>query len=224
MVALARSAGVDLSTAAGLPQALEGVDVVIDAANAATIEEGPATEFFTTVAQNLQRAGAERGVARIVTLSIVGIDNADFGYYRAKLAHEQAAAAGPVPSTIVRATQLHELPAQLMAITRTDGHASVFDVRAQPIAAAAVGDALLEVAEQPVGARGLELAGPQQENLVEMARAFVAHHGSDLEVEPDNQTMSGVPDGALLPGKNARITGPTFAEWLDGADAAALPL
>jgi hypothetical protein len=47
--------------------------------------------------------GAEQGVDRIVTLSIVGIDDTDFGYYRAKL----AAAPGPVPSTVVRATQLH---------------------------------------------------------------------------------------------------------------------
>lgn len=74
----------------GLSNALDGVDVVIDVANASTIEEGPATEFFTTVAGNLQRAGAERGVRRIVILSIVGIDQADFGYYRAKLARERA--------------------------------------------------------------------------------------------------------------------------------------
>lgn len=224
LLALSRSDGVDLTTEAGLPQALDGVDVVIDVCNASTIEEEPAREFFTTVAGNLQRVGAERGVGRIVTLSIVGIDEADFGYYRAKLAHERTAAAGPVASTIVRATQLHELPAQLLAITRTDGHASVFDVRSQPVAAAAVGEALVAVAERPATARASDLAGPEQDNLVDMARALVAHRGADLQIEPDTETMSGVPDGALLPGHDATIIGPTYSQWLDTSDAAAMPL
>jgi uncharacterized protein YbjT (DUF2867 family) len=224
VVSLSRSDGVDLTDSARLAPALDGVEVVIDAANASTIEEGPASEFFTTAASNLQQVGAEKGVSRIVTLSIVGVDGADFGYYRAKLAHEHAAAAGPVPSTIVRATQLFELPAQLMSITRTDGHASVFDVRAQPVAAQAVGQALVELAEQSPGPRGPELAGPEQANLVDMARAFVAHRGLDLEIDPDTQTMSGVPDGGLLPSPGAEIVGPTFEEWLASPDAATLPV
>lgn len=222
VLALSRSDGVDLTGAAGLSDALGGVDVVIDVANASTIEEEPATEFFTTVAGNLQRAGAERGVRRIVTLSIVGIDDADFGYYRAKLAHERASGAGPVPSTVVRATQLHELAAQLMAITRTNGHASVFDVQSQPIAAAAVGDALAETAERASGPRSPDLAGPEQANLVDMAHAFLAHRGIELEVEPDTETMAGVADGGLLPGPDAKIIGPSFTQWLHSPDAAAM--
>lgn len=47
IVAMSRSTGVDLSTGAGLAEALEGVDMVIDVTNAPTFEEAPATEFFT---------------------------------------------------------------------------------------------------------------------------------------------------------------------------------
>jgi uncharacterized protein YbjT (DUF2867 family) len=94
LVPISRSDGVDLITAAGLPAPLDGVDVVIGACNSPTIEEQSAREFFTTVAGNLQHVGSDRGVNRVVTLSIVGIDDADFGYYRAKVAHEHAASEG----------------------------------------------------------------------------------------------------------------------------------
>jgi hypothetical protein len=46
--------------------------------------------------------------------------------------------------------------------------------------------------------------------------------GLDIAVEPDTQTMAGVPSRALLPKDGARIQGPTFEEWLASEDAAAL--
>ena len=70
-----------------------------------------------------------------MTLSIVRIDKTSFGYYTAKLAHERAATAGPVPATVLRATQFHELPARLIALTCDDSRARVFDVRVQTVAA-----------------------------------------------------------------------------------------
>jgi uncharacterized protein YbjT (DUF2867 family) len=78
----------------------------------------------------------------------MGIDKTSFGYYAAKLEHERAAASGPVPGTVLRATQLHELPAQLIAITRHDSRAHVLDLRpAQPVAARTVAEVLVELAE-----------------------------------------------------------------------------
>jgi hypothetical protein len=71
-----------------------------------------------------------------MTLPITGIDKTSFGYYAAKLEHERAAASGPVPSTVMRATQFHELPAQLIAITRHDSQAHVLDLRPVQIVAA----------------------------------------------------------------------------------------
>jgi hypothetical protein len=55
-----------------------------------------------------------------------------------------------------------------------------------------------------------------------MAHAFVQRRGLDIAVEPDTQTMAGVPTRALLPKDGARIQGPTFEEWLAREDAAAL--
>jgi uncharacterized protein YbjT (DUF2867 family) len=90
----------------------------------------PGDRVLTEVAGTLQRTAAERGVGHIVTLSIVGVDQAPFGYFAAKLEHERAAASGLVPSAVLRATELHEFPAQLIAATRNDSQARVFDVRA----------------------------------------------------------------------------------------------
>lgn len=222
VVVLSRSQGVDVAGGAGLDEALSGVDAVIDVTNPDTIDREGASRFFTTVASGLQRAGAQAGVRHIVTLSIVGIDETSFGYYQAKLDQERAAADGPVPHTIVRATQLHELPAQLIGLTRQDSHASVFDVRAQPVAARTVAEVLVEAAEAAPAGRAPDLAGPGEADLVDMARAFVERRGLDIEVEPDTRTMSGVPPRALMPKDGARIEGPTYEAWLASQDAAAL--
>jgi uncharacterized protein YbjT (DUF2867 family) len=85
VVVLARSHGVDTRTGDGLAQALDGVEIVIDVTNAGTIEQEPATEFFTASTANLQRVGAEQGVRHLVLLSIVGIDRVPVGYYAAKI-------------------------------------------------------------------------------------------------------------------------------------------
>jgi uncharacterized protein YbjT (DUF2867 family) len=232
VIPLGRTYGVDLTdtssaASAHLSEVLDGVHVIVDVCNAPTIEEEPATSFFTTVAANLQRAAADRHVSRVVTLSIVGIDDADFGYYRAKVAHERAAAAGPVPSTVVRATQLHELPGQLIGMTRGGGHAMVFDAPAQTVAASAVGETLVGIAtsSHPHETRAEDLTGPPPPaNLAELGRAFVRHRGATIEVDGDTELMSGIPEGGLLPGPDARVVGPTFEEWLTSEDAAALPI
>ena len=119
-VVLSRSRGVDVRSGDGLADALRGVEVVIDVMNSVTNKQDRAAKFFTETSASLQRSGAEQGVRHLVTLSIVGIDKIPSGYYAAKREHERAAASGPVPSTVLRATQFHELPAQMISWTRRD--------------------------------------------------------------------------------------------------------
>ena len=115
VVAISRSHGVDVITRDGLAAALDGVESVIDAATGPSAEQDAATEFFTTAARNLQEVGSQAGVRRIVVVSIIGTDKFTAGYGAAKLAHEQAALAGPVPARILRAAQFHEFVEVLMA-------------------------------------------------------------------------------------------------------------
>src|SRR5580704_8953114 len=108
VVAISRSRGVDVITRDGLAAALDGVESVVDAATGPSAEQGAATEFFTTAARNLQEAGSRAGVRQMVVVSIIGTDKFTAGYGAAKLAHERASLAGPVPARILRGAQLHE--------------------------------------------------------------------------------------------------------------------
>lgn len=221
-IVLSRSRGINLRTNEGLFQALKGIDVVIDVSNPDTIEQAPATEFFTQVAGALQHVGAEQGLKHIVTLSIVGIDRTSFGYYAAKREHERAARRGLVPSTVLRATQFHELPAQLISLTRHNTEARVLDLHVQPVAARSVAEVLVELAERAPQHGVPDLAGPQEADLVNLARAFVKRRGLSIAIHPDSESVTGIPRQALLPEAGARIEGPTFEEWLESDDAANL--
>ena len=66
-------------------------------------------DFFQTSSRNLLAAEAAAGVGHHVTLSVVGTDRLpESGYLRAKAAQEDLVKAGPIPYTIVRATQFFE--------------------------------------------------------------------------------------------------------------------
>jgi uncharacterized protein YbjT (DUF2867 family) len=213
---LARSKGVDTRSGDGLAQALEEVEAVIDVTNAGTTEEVAATDFFVASMANIQRVGAERGVRHLVVLSIVGVDRVPGGYYAAKLVHENAALAGPVPATILRATQFHEFAAQMIAWNRDGSVVRIPSLLVQTVAARTVGRVLAEVAAAAPQGRVADLAGPEQADLVTLARRLSDHLHLGVEV---HALEADVPAGALIPNENARIEGPTFDEWLSTDDA-----
>jgi uncharacterized protein YbjT (DUF2867 family) len=223
---LSRRTGVDVRTGNGLMAALDGADVVIDAINAESMSRSKASAIFEETTRRLQVVGAAQGVARLVTLSIVGIDRVPgFGYYQAKLAQEAAALEGPLPVTIVRATQFHEFPAQMLGRLHLGPLALVPRMRVQPIAARTVGEILVEVASAPPGETMVEIAGPEPADLVDLARAVVVRLGRRTAVLPvlvPGQGGKAMRSGALLPTPGVRLAGPPFAEWLAGEDLAAV--
>ncbi len=228
VVSLSRRTGVDVRTGEGLRAALQGVDVVVDTTNAGTTKRDKATAFFTEVTRNLHTVGAGEGVAHLVVLSIVGLERVPgYGYYAAKLAHEKAALAGPLPATIVRATQFHEFPAQILGWTRHGPFAVVPRSRIQPVAARSVGQVLVEAAVDPVPERErgprVEVAGPEEGDLVTLARAVVGHRGDRLWVIPvrvPGPAGKAMRSGGQLPTPDVRIVGPSFSEWIEGSDLA----
>nr|MDQ6945417.1 SDR family oxidoreductase [Actinomycetota bacterium] len=218
VVVISRARGVDLRTGKGLDGALEGVEVIIDVTNVVTTNKKRATAFFTEVAGRLATVGADRGVHHVVTLSIVGLERtAGYGYYQAKLCHEQAALAGPVPATVLRATQFHEFASQILARTRRGPLACTPTMWVQPVAARTVGVTLIDLAvSEPVGMAG-ELAGPEPAALVSLARALLRQRGERvavLSLPLPGAAGKAMRNGALLPGPGARLEGPTFEQWL----------
>src|SRR5215210_4752095 len=113
-VVLARSRGVDVVSGDGVATALRDVEAVVDVTNRVTLNRRKARDFFSTTTRRLLEAERSAGVRHHVVLSIVGVDRVDTGYYAAKLAQEELVRGDAVPFTILRATQFHEFPGQLL--------------------------------------------------------------------------------------------------------------
>jgi uncharacterized protein YbjT (DUF2867 family) len=172
VVRMSRAHGVDVISGEGLAEALADVECIVDTATGPSPEQHAATEFFTTAARNLQEAGRRAGVQRIVVVSIIATDRLKGGYSVAKVAHEQATLSGPIPARVLRAAQFHEFVEQLVQ-WGTQGEVSyVPKMGTQLVAARTVAEALADLAVDAEAAPGptLELAGPREESLVEMAK------------------------------------------------------
>jgi len=218
VVAISRATGVDIITGSGLAAALDGAEVIVDAATSPSPEERAATEFFVTAAHNLQQAGVRGGVKRAVVVSIINTDKFSGGYGAAKIAHEDAWRAGPIPVQIIRAAQFHEFVTQLLEWGTRGDVATVPEMRTQIVSARAVAEVIADtVIAEPAGI--IEVAGPREENLAELARMLVARRGTLVTVtearDPADPDAGLQATGGLLPGPGARLAGPTFAEWLD---------
>jgi uncharacterized protein YbjT (DUF2867 family) len=218
VVAMSRSSGVDVVTGDGLAEALVGVEGIVDAATGPSPEEQAAAEFFLAAARNLHEAGERAGVQRIVVVSIIGSDRFTVGYGAAKVAHERAMLSGPIPARILRAAQFHEFVGQLVDWGRQGDVSYVPKMRTQLVAARTVAEALADLALDPE-APITEIAGPREESLVDMAKLLVARRGDPVRIEgvsdpadPDSDLYE---TGALLPGPEATLAGPTFEQWLE---------
>jgi uncharacterized protein YbjT (DUF2867 family) len=228
VVPMSRSTGVDVVTGEGLSEALAGVDSIVDAASWPKNEQGPATEFFIASSRNLQEEGEKAGVQRIVVVSIIGADRFTTGYIASKVPHEQAIQSGPIPVRILRAAQFHEFVPLFLEWGRQGDVIYVPQMRTQLVAARTVAEALAELAtesepglETSAGAIP-EIAGPREERVVDVAKLLAARRGDSVQIEevtdPDDPEQALYASGALLPGPDAVLAGPTFEQWLDSTN------
>jgi uncharacterized protein YbjT (DUF2867 family) len=217
VVRISRSLGVDLVTGDGLDATLAGVGAVVDATNATAADPAETVAFFTAATRNLLAAEERAGVGHHVLLSIAGVDRVDGNaHYAGKREQERLVAAGPVPWSIVPATQFHDFAAMLAGWTERDGVATIPPLLVQPVAPADVADVLAEVAAGAPQGRCPDLAGPEPQDLVDMARRTHQARGRTVKLVPTwagplGTDMAG---NVLLPGEGARIAPTTFEEWL----------
>jgi uncharacterized protein YbjT (DUF2867 family) len=168
---------------------------------------------------DLLDAEAAAGVGHHVMLSMVGSDRLpEIGYLRAKAAQEERVRAGPVPYTIVRATQCFECIGRI-ADSSTDGNTvRLSPALVQPEAADDVAGTLAEVAVGAPLEDTLELAGPEAFHLDDLARRVLSASNDRRQVTADVHARyfgAELDDRSLTPGDDARI-GPTRLEdWLD---------
>jgi uncharacterized protein YbjT (DUF2867 family) len=204
---ISRSTGVDVYTGAGLDRALAGAHVIVDAVNALSMRRSVAEDFFTTTSRRLRAAATAQGVQHIIVLSILGIDRVrGYPYYDA---------------TVLRTSQFHEFPAQLLNQFRIASFAVVPHMRSQPVAARTVGVHLARLASERPGDT-VELAGPQVHDIVDLARRLAETRTRRLHVLAltlPGKASRDIRNGALLATASTTIDGPAFDEWLQSGDS-----
>jgi uncharacterized protein YbjT (DUF2867 family) len=217
-VAASPRTGVDARSGSGLAEALAGADVVVDTTNAPDLAEADA--FFRAAAGHIAAAAARAGVGRSVLLSVVGVDRAGANpYFAAKLAQEETARAGSVPTTVLRSTQFFEFAAGVLAQLGGGDRVGVAPVAVQPVAVEDVVGALADLATGPFRDR-VEIGGPERLGADVWLRRVLTSAGDARQVVTDPEVdpfgTAGVP-GVLVPAAGDALTGrSTLATWLAG--------
>lgn len=220
-VRISRSLGVDLLSGDGLDAALAGVDAVIDTVSSPPVSAAETVTYFGTITANLLRAEARAGVGHHVLLSIVGVHRLEGNaHYAGKREQERLIAEGvdgvSVPWTVVPATQFHDFAELAVGWTEHEGAATIAPLLVQPIAPDDIAAVLAEVAVGEPRGRYVDVAGPDPQDLVDMARRTLAMRGREVKLIP---TWNGVFDesmagNVMLPGADVRIAPTTFDDWL----------
>lgn len=210
------STGLDLLSGQGLPEALEKADVVVNLTNSPTFDEA-SLAFFQTSMDNLLTATEAAGVGHAVILSIVGADQAPgLVYFRAKVLQEDILKAGPVPYSIVRATQFFEFMDAVLASTADENTVRLPATLVQPIASADVAQAVADVSVGTPLQGTRNVAGPEVFALDELGEITLAAHGDRRTVVTDNSAgMFAAASGDALIAKDGAVIAKTaYREWL----------
>ncbi|MET9123215.1 MULTISPECIES: SDR family oxidoreductase [unclassified Streptomyces] len=210
------STGVDILTGKGLDEALNGADVVVNLTNSPTFDDA-SPAFFQISMDNLLAASERAGAGHFVVLSIVGVDQVpELDYYRAKTLQEDLLKAGPIPYSIVRATQFMEFMDATLSWTADEETVRLPRTLIQPVAAAEVAATVAEVAAGTPLEGTLELGGPDTYPLDEIGRITLAAKGDKRTVTVDDSAgMFAVPQGDVLTtNEGARIAPTRYVDWL----------
>ncbi|MGW2730766.1 SDR family oxidoreductase [Streptomyces sp. NPDC001494] len=210
-----KSTGVDIISGMGLDEAVAGADVVVNLTNSPTFDEA-SLAFFRTSMDNLLAASHKGGVGHFVVLSIVGVDKVpELAYYRAKVLQEKVLEAGPIPYSIVRATQFMDFMDAVLSWTADADTVRLPATPVQPIASKDVAAAVAEVATGAALNGIRDIAGPEVFTLDEVGRITLAHKGDNRTVVTDPTAgMFALVKGDVLTDRNAHLAPTRYADWL----------
>ncbi|MGW4688387.1 SDR family oxidoreductase [Streptomyces sp. NPDC004244] len=211
----AQSTGVDVISGQGLDEAVAKADVVVNLTNSPTFDDASAA-FFQTSMDNLVAAARKGGVGHFVILSIVGADQVpELDYYRAKVLQEDVLAAGPIPYSIVRATQFMEFVPAVLSWTTDGDTVRLPSTPIQPIASKDVADAVAEIAAGAPLNGIYKIAGPEIFPLDELGRITLSLKGDGRTVVTDPTAgMFAVVKGDVLTDMDAHLAPTRYADWL----------
>lgn len=195
----------DLATGGGLDAALEGIDTVVHLATSRRKDIGHT--------RNLLDAAKRAEIAHLVFISIVGVDRIPYGYYRDKVASEQAIAGSNIPFTILRATQFHSFVSAVFQHRLPVLLAPA--VSLQTIATEEVAARLAKLASGAPAGRVPDIGGPEVLTVREYAQQWNRAHGTKkpvLTIRIPGKTIGAFKAGHHMTGLPGYGT-QTFAEY-----------
>jgi uncharacterized protein YbjT (DUF2867 family) len=180
----------DLKTGAGVPQAVQGMDVVVHLAAIGN----SMVDFEGT--RRLLDAAREAQISHVVFISVVGIDKVPWAGGKAKLASEDLIEHSGLPWSILRATQFHYgIDLLLQILTKLPLVAlGPTDFPLQPVAEEEVALRLVEIVQAGPSGRLPDMGGPQVYTSGELARIWLRQRGMHRAIIP-----------LWLPGKTASV-------------------
>lgn len=201
----------DTVAGSGLPDALNGVDVVLHLAGGAKGDD--------KAARNVAAAAKNAGVGHLILISVVGAGRMPIGYFRAKAEAEEAIAESDVPWTVLRAAQLHEfvLPVvrglMKLPVLLTPG-----GLRFEPVHVDEVAARLTELALGAPAGHPPDLVGPEVLDIRELADAYGdvlgKRHRAGMPVRIPGATGRAYRAGDNLAGGPCQRGGRTWREFL----------
>ncbi|WP_158607536.1 SDR family oxidoreductase [Flexivirga caeni] len=207
----------DLTTGAGLAEAVDGVQTVIHCASDARHSQEVDVDGTRRLCMTLAQHNPD---ARLVNVSIVGCWDNPLPYYRAKAAAETVVTDSGCPHVTARATQVHELVHRLVGSQVAGFGVGVQGLRFAPVESAWLATQLVDLAldEEPPGV--LELAGPEVLSARELAVLTAHVEGRRaprvVRLPALGGTMRRFAEGSNLPGPEAIRGGAPYARWLAG--------
>ena len=218
-VAASPNSGVNSVTGEGLADALKGASVVVDVTNSPSWEDAAVLKFFETSTRNLLANEGAAGVGHHVALSVVGTERLlESGFFRAKLAQENLIKASSIPRSIVRATQFFEFVKPIADFSTVGNQVRLPPVLFQPMAADDVANAMARIATNSPVNGTVEIGGPEQLRLDELARRDLAARQDPREVISDPRAGYygiQVSERTLVPDDNAQLGEAHFEDWLN---------
>lgn len=218
VIATAQTSGLNAGAGAELSEILRDTQVVIDVANAPSIEDQAILEFFETSGHNLLAAETIAGVKHHITLSAVGVERMQgSGYFRAKMAQENLVKGSAVPYTILQATLFFELVRGIARSATIGGEIHISNAKIQPVASDDVAAVIVEITVSAPLNITVQIAGPERMRLDELVRIFLDETDDSRELIIDTCARylgAAIDDGSFLPGESARIGKIRFIDWL----------
>lgn len=205
----------DFGTGEGVDLGLAGVDALIETLDA---RSGAGLRALPVTSVAVLSAAARAGVGRCVLLTIVRAGECSMGYYQAQAARALSYERSGMTTSVVYATQFHNLVAGIFSAGAKVGVIPAFrGISFQPISTADVARVLLDEAlHGGAGHRSVLAGGPAVLSMKELAQEWRFITGSKARVT--SMPLPGPFGSFLRHGKNLvpehAVGELSFGQWL----------